>query len=299
MSDPMTKRDSGFKRYFFVWLFAALAVVIVVYASYGLSALGPDRPAARLRIFLSLEDPAASSRFVGRQDLDAEKWLYVYDINPFVRGSVFFYPVDKRFDIHSHTEPDIYLRWPTFIAALVAVLLSIGASIWSGISKSREIIQKQVADAERAASADPKAVPLWQLANSRIELFFARNQTQSMAIFWIMILVATAGFTVLGYAVYLANTGGVKPAKLTFLSGCMTEFIAATFLVVYSRTMKQTDAFVQMLKDISTIGIAIQLVEDMPDSSAQSKQKERVALIAKIMKILDRGGDERPQKKPA
>jgi hypothetical protein len=47
------------------------------------------------------------------------------------------------------------------------------------------------------------------------------------------------------------------------VAGVITEFIAATFMLVYKATMQQANTYVAILARINTVGMAIQIVESI------------------------------------
>jgi uncharacterized membrane protein YfcA len=95
-------------------------------------------------------------------------------------------------------------------------------------------INKRVERAEHAVAEHPlDARPLWDLARTRLELYFERNLSQINTIFWVTVLVMIAGFVMIFYGIFRAfDSPNIQPSIVAAASGIVTEFIAATFLVI-------------------------------------------------------------------
>jgi hypothetical protein len=159
---------------------------------------------------------------------------------------------------------------------------------------------RKVERAEAAVEEAPeKARPLWELSSARLELYFERNLSQIRSMFWITVGVLLVGFCLIAYGVSRAFQGAaIQAATLTAASGVLTEFIAATFLVVYKSTLTQASGFVEALERINAVGMALQIVDTLPESENKLKNESKAALSAKLLEVFGRPQNP-PDKKSA
>ncbi len=73
------------------------------------------------------------------------------------------------------------------------------------------------------------------------------------------------------------------PAIITGISGVITELIGATFLVLYRSTMQQAGDYARTLERINSVGMAMQVLDTMPDGqvadSAKNKTKAELVMV--------------------
>jgi hypothetical protein len=186
-----------------------------------------------------------------------------------------------------------YLAPDYLLERIGNILVGISLAIWffleAGLrAKQQAEIEARVERAERAVEENPdKTRPLWDLARSRLELYFERNLSQIRSIFWITLLVMGAGFLMIGYGIVRAfDEAALKPSIVAAASGILTEFIAATFLIIYRSTMSQASDYVATLERINAVGMSIQIVDTIPDASGELKDKVRAELVSKILDVF-------------
>lgn len=174
-------------------------------------------------------------------------------------------------------------RFGQFLVAVATILwLSLDAALRT---KEHEKIEERIDKAEQAIAEHPdKTRPLWDLARSRLELYFERNLSQIKSIFWITLLVMIAGFVMIGYGISRAfDSQAINGALLAAVSGVLTEFIAATFLIIYRSTMSQASDYVRTLERINAVGMSMQIVDSIPESDSDLKNKVRAELVTSIL----------------
>ncbi|MDO1583601.1 TRADD-N-associated membrane domain-containing protein [Rhizobium oryzicola] len=139
-----------------------------------------------------------------------------------------------------------YLTFDYFLERIGNILIGLAILVWfyleTALSVDQEAeISAKIERAEQAVDEHPdKARPLWDLARSRLELYFERNLAQIKQIFWITMVVMTAGFIMVGYGIVQGfASNNMNASLLAAASGVLTEFIAATFLIIYRSTMSQ------------------------------------------------------------
>jgi uncharacterized membrane protein YesL len=151
-------------------------------------------------------------------------------------------------------------------------------------SKRVEKLEATISKAEQAVEKEPeKTKPVWDLSRAQLELYINRNLSQVRNIFWITIVVMAAGFGMVVFGVYRALDAQLHVAVLTTASGLITQTIGATFLLIYRSTMKQANAYVATLERINAVGMAVAIVDLIPDEKSEAKTKARVDLVKQIL----------------
>jgi hypothetical protein len=148
--------------------------------------------------------------------------------------------------------------------------------------------------AERNVAEHPdKARPLWDLARTRLELYFERNLSQINSIFWITLVMMFAGFVMLFWGIYQSflTPSTIQPSIVAAVSGIMTEFIAATFLVIYKSVMAQATEYVSTLERINSVGMSIQIAESIDETNKELKDNLRAELARQILRPASRRGN--------
>jgi TRADD-N domain-containing protein len=72
-------------------------------------------------------------------------------------------------------------------------------------------------------------------------------------------------------------------AKVAALSGIITQFIGATFLVIHRSTMAQANEFMTVLERINTVGMAVQVLDSIPETNAALKDKTRAEIVRLLL----------------
>jgi hypothetical protein len=135
-------------------------------------------------------------------------------------------------------------------------------------------LQATIAKAEVAVQAEPeKTKPVWDLSRAQLELYINRNLAQVRNIFWITIAVMSAGFCMVVYGVYRALDSQLQVAILTTSSGLITQTIGATFLFIYRSTMRQANDYVGTLERINAVGMAVAIVDLIPEEKGAARRR--------------------------
>jgi hypothetical protein len=118
----------------------------------------------------------------------------------------------------------------------------------------------------------------------QLELYITRNLGQVRNIFWITLVVMATGFSLVLYGVYrTVGESHLEVAILTATAGVLTEFIGATFLLIYRSTMTQASNYVGTLERINSVGMAVQIVDLIPDENVDLKNQARADLVKQIL----------------
>jgi hypothetical protein len=166
----------------------------------------------------------------------------------------------------------------------------IGASMFLGLGTYRRALEsvnseKMLKEAEEHARANPhEPQAAWDLARVKLESYLNRNLKQVQWIFALTLLVMIAGFIIIGYGVFRVyqSTENFRPSIVVTVSGILTEFIAATFLLIYKSTMEQARSYVAMLEKINAVGMSIQILDGTKTGDVDSF---RVQLAMRLLSL--------------
>jgi len=155
-------------------------------------------------------------------------------------------------------------------------------------------LRQEIQQIEKKAEIEPeKAKFAWDLARVKLEEYFDRNLTQVSSVFRFAILTMTIGF---GFVLWGITIAGVDPTHQTAwvaaLSGIVTEFIGVTVMVIYRSTMAQANSFMEVLERINTVGMAVQILDSIPDGEAQLKNATRTELVKLLLSGVVRAKKE-------
>jgi hypothetical protein len=138
------------------------------------------------------------------------------------------------------------------------------------LQASRERAEHRLAEAKREADANPERARFaWNLARVKLEAYFDRNLVQVNLVFWVAVFVMTVGFSFVLWGVILSfHQPKFTPTSIVAaVSGIITQFIGATFMVIYRSTMTQANEFMTVLERINSVGMAIQVLDSLPEGT--------------------------------
>ncbi len=159
------------------------------------------------------------------------------------------------------------------------VFLCVGGIVaWLDVRQRRLKDQtlKQVEDAKNQ----------WEKAQVKLEAYFDANLFQVGLVFWVAVTVMAVGF---GFVLWGVLVSVRQPATLTstsgvsLLSGIITEFIGATFMVIYRSTVAQANEFVSVLERISRVGIAMQVLNSISETGNAVKDEARAHVASSLI----------------
>jgi hypothetical protein len=176
---------------------------------------------------------------------------------------------------------------PYTFGAICSCALAVIAYVMQERIKARQKEARQrIERIEIKAEKEPEKVKFaWELASAKLEAYFDRNLSQVFAIFMVAIFVMLIGFGFVLWGVSLAiRHPGQNTAWIAAISGIITEFIGVTFMVIYRSTMSQANSFMQVLERINTVGMAVQILDSIPEADAQLKNTTRAELVRLLFK---------------
>ncbi len=93
------------------------------------------------------------------------------------------------------------------------------------------------------------------------------------------------GFALVSYGVIVAFTrpDAIKPSLVSAGSGIITEFIGVTFMVIYRSTLAQAGQFMSILERINTVGMAVQILDSIPEGTSELKNQTRAEIVRLLL----------------
>jgi hypothetical protein len=119
-----------------------------------------------------------------------------------------------------------------------------------------------------------KAKFAWNLALSQV------NQVFVLAV--AMIAVGFA-FVLWGITLSMGQPKLTPTSAVAAAAGIITQFIGATVMVIYRSTMAQANEFMGILERINTVGMAIQVLESIPEGPESLKNETRANIIGLLL----------------
>jgi len=167
-----------------------------------------------------------------------------------------------------------------------SISISISAQYFINRRKKREKeIENKINALETKRESQPKKTEYsWELARIKLEAYFDRNLSQINSIFWISIIIMIVGFGFIIWGIIISiNNNEILPITYTAsIAGILTEFIGATFMLIYRSTVKQASQNMNVLERINQVGMAIQILDAIPDTEKKLQSETR----AEITKLL-------------
>lgn len=163
------------------------------------------------------------------------------------------------------------------LIVIITAVFQVAYSI-KQVSASRENLLK----AESKVEAEPEKVkPSWDLARITLESYFNRNLNQVTYIFWLSVAVMIIGLAIITWGISQAiqSPKTVTPAVIASIAGVVTEFIGATFLFIYRSTIQQAINYSQTLERINSVGMAMQILDTMPEETKPADLKNQTKAI--------------------
>ncbi|WP_353189207.1 hypothetical protein [Pandoraea pnomenusa] len=174
------------------------------------------------------------------------------------------------------------LQNATLVAAFCTGILTIAGGEF-GIKFRKLEGDMKVASAELAAKEAPHSIaPAWDVARARLERHIDLNLSQSTWIFGLALMLFIFGFALIVWGLYSYSTNG-NEKWLTVISsttGSIVTIVGSSLLVLYKATSQQAVEFVQVLARINAVGMAMQILDSIPDQ-AQDTKHQATAEVAK------------------
>jgi hypothetical protein len=191
--------------------------------------------------------------------------------------AVFDFPFPVREGLTQVSQPALY----AFLIFLLAVVFFFWVDRKYRLLMEEEDKRLQAARARAERSPDQLS-PAWELAGANLQSYFTINLAQVRQIFDVSVGVMVVGFLFVIWGVHKQAQAGLQSiapaAGVVTVSGIITQFIGATFMVIYRSTMAQATRFVSVLDRINTIGVSLKVLDQIQESDP-NKDAARERLI--------------------
>jgi hypothetical protein len=172
-------------------------------------------------------------------------------------------------------------------------VIAVGAVVAFVIAQTRTVASeslqlKRIEAIEVKAEKEPEKTKFaWDLARVKLEAYFDRNLSQVRMIFFVAVFVMIVGFGFILWGVGhgVSNPDSIKTSYLAAISGIITEFIGVTFMVIYRSTMAQANQFMEVLERINTVGMAVQILDAIPEQETQLKNTTRAEIVSLLLSV--------------
>lgn len=150
-----------------------------------------------------------------------------------------------------------------------------------------------------------QASPAWELAGANLQSYFSGNIAQVRQVFYVAVGSMLVGFAFVLFGVYeqigfaQADPKSIAPpAWIASIAGVITEFVGATFMVIYRSTMTQATEFVSVLNRINTAGIALKVLDQIPEEDPHKNpaREQLINLLLASKSTLTGRPSESPEK---
>jgi hypothetical protein len=176
---------------------------------------------------------------------------------------------------------------PALTAALGAILsLSAREAVRSRGEAERKRRDAELRKIEAAVSEEPQKLrPAWDLARLKLEEYFDKNLAQVSHIFYVGLLVLVFGFIFIaaGVGLAVANPQNIRMSAIAAGAGVITEFVGATFMVIYKSTLQQASTYMSILDRINSVGMAVQIVDSISEEDVGLKNATRAELVKLLL----------------
>lgn len=206
--------------------------------------------------------------------------------------------------------PDGSQLWAA-VAMAAAFLGTIGGGAGLLTITNRDVRARQDADYQREVAAVRErtgadggmaaADASWELARVKLESYLNRNLDQVRAIFWLSVVLMTAGFCLIMFGVWLMLQGRTDASMVGAGSGVLVEFIGASLLKLYQSIMGQARRYVQVLERINAVGMAVRILDGIDGTEHELKQRALVDVSRSLLQMytgLPEEADD-PESRPA
>ena len=180
----------------------------------------------------------------------------------------------------------------TIIATTLGIIGIFGVILAFFATRRVLALNQRIDRAQDLAKDDPQKAKLaWDLARVTLESYFNRNISQITWIFWLSVVVMALGFLIITFSIFLVilYPDQLTPAVITTIVGGLTEFIGATFLFVYRSTIQQALNYFVTLEKINSVGMAMQILDTMPDGAVSDDLKNQTKATLITLMIQQSG----------
>jgi hypothetical protein len=233
----------------------------------------------------------ASGFFVAFSTLQAGRMFSAYQLQLNQFNKILFEAAQGHAVANSSLPaPPVTDNFSHVTTAVIVAILGLVLTITRWAMEGREIKTQQdrLEAATKEANDNPEKPQLaWEAGRATLEKYLNRNLAQVRTIATLTYIVMFGGFGMIMYGLFEAFT---DPAKLkvsivSSASGVLVSFIGGSFLLVYRSLLAQSRDYLIVLERINGVGMAVAVIESIPDENAKLKH-ETTAELAKNLLTL-------------
>ena len=155
-------------------------------------------------------------------------------------------------------------------------------------AETEKLQQAEIFTAQELAHENPEKPQFaWELARVKLESYLDRNLKQVNSIFWLTSLVMLSGFSFIMYGLYHAvnNPDKLPVSIVAASSGVIISFIGGSLLLIYRSILAQTKTYVSVLERINAVGMAVHVIESIPDEHTEQKNLSKAELAKQLLTL--------------
>lgn len=179
-------------------------------------------------------------------------------------------------------------RFADAIAAalgVTAAILTFGVIAYQNLLEE-EARKKKIEKVEERVREHPEKPQLaWDLARTKLESYLDRNLGQVRSIYWLTLFVMVVGFAFILYGLWHAfqTPERLPVAIVASASGVIVSFIGGSLLLIYRSILSQSKDYVSVLERINAVGMAVQVISNIPDTSAALRDQTTAELAKQLL----------------
>ena len=153
------------------------------------------------------------------------------------------------------------------------------------IKRERETEQK-IQRIEKKAEDNPERVQYaWDVARIKLEEYFDKNLSQVSSIFWVgvFVMIVGFGFILFGIVRSFIDSSTIKVSYVAAAAGVVTEFIGATFMMIFRSTLQQATSYMSILDRINSVGMAVQILDSIGQDDVALKNSTRAEIVKMLL----------------
>ncbi len=117
-----------------------------------------------------------------------------------------------------------------------------------------------------------------------IDKYYLQTQIQADKAFTMSAAAALLGFTIIIVGIIQMYFGKLEPAYVTTAAGLTSEFIAAVFFYLYSKTIIRMSDYHRKLVLTQNVGLALRITQDLPDAE---RVKTQITLVERLSQDIN------------
>lgn len=179
-------------------------------------------------------------------------------------------------------------RFADAIAAalgVTAAILTFGVIAYQNLLEE-EARKTKIEKVEESVRENPEKPQLaWDLARTKLESYLDRNLGQVRSIYWLTLFVMVVGFAFILYGLWHAfqTPERLPVAIVASASGVIVSFIGGSLLLIYRSILAQSKDYVSVLERINAVGMAVQVISNIPESSGSLRDQTTAELAKQLL----------------